>query len=249
MNSYDIIANLKKYRHTNDLFIPECKTGSSLLTTHVRFDAWALNKSFKTPHATGYEVKVSRQDFLRDSKIPVYFNYCHYFYLVCPRELIRPEEVPEASGLIWAKESGKGISFSIVKKAPFRDIVIPNELFMYVLMWRTTLEDPKNNPEISKELRSKYWRKWVEEKEGYKVLAHKVKEKIKKHVDDLRRENMELRMKLNDLNSHLDKIRDLGASAKDPDPQKLMALMAVMKDFDIVKRDLSKAIDQLKNLI
>lgn len=246
MDSYEIVANLKKYRHNNDLFVTECKTGSSVLTSHVRFDAWALKMSFKTPHATGYEVKVSRQDFLRDSKIPVYLGYCHYFYLVCPRELIKPEEVPEGSGLIWCKKSNKGISFSIVKKAPFRDIVIPNELFLYILMWRTTLKDTKHDLQISKELRSQYWVQWIEEKIERKNLARKVSDKIKKQVEDLKRENLGLQMKINDLNAHIERMGDLGGGGQGVDPHKIMALI---KDFDIVKRDLINAVDRLKNSI
>lgn len=49
----------------------------------------------------GYEIKVSRQDFLTDKKWQEYLPYCNQFYFVVPKGLILPEELPPEIGLIY----------------------------------------------------------------------------------------------------------------------------------------------------
>jgi hypothetical protein len=75
---------------------------------------------------TGFEVKVSRSDFLHDLKQPAkrarYLALCQYFYYVVPSGLVQPEEVPEEAGLLWVYESGR---IKTVKYPPLRDIPLP----------------------------------------------------------------------------------------------------------------------------
>ncbi|WP_208112793.1 MmcB family DNA repair protein [Aureibacillus halotolerans] len=54
---------------------------------------------------TVYEIKVSRSDFLRDDKWPAYKNQCHRFFFVCPKDLIKPEELPDE--VVRAKRKGE----------------------------------------------------------------------------------------------------------------------------------------------
>lgn len=68
-NSSAIVALLAA-RHVNDVFIPECKDGPTQSGSHLRMDAWAMNKSWAHPCAIGYEVKVTRADFIGDNKWP-----------------------------------------------------------------------------------------------------------------------------------------------------------------------------------
>ncbi len=81
-----------------------------------------------------YEVKISRSDFKADFKKRFKheklsgkwidkiksntFNIPNYFYFACPKDLIKPEEVPEYAGLIyaWDKKYTAGVydsSFNI----------------------------------------------------------------------------------------------------------------------------------------
>ena len=54
------------------------------------------------------EVKASRADFIRDKKIfdldQSYYKHCHYFYIMCPVDILTLEDVPKEYGLLWVDE-------------------------------------------------------------------------------------------------------------------------------------------------
>ncbi len=124
----DILAK----KHIGDIFVPHCKTGP--WNGFAILDAWVMPFSWVKP-IIGYEVKISRSDFLRDRKWTRYLEYCNVFYFVTPWGLIDSREVPEEAGLIWTTKTGEGIRYQ--KKAPSRWWHgIPQSVFKYVLMWR-----------------------------------------------------------------------------------------------------------------
>lgn len=49
----------------------------------------------------GFEIKVSRSDFLGDEKWHEYTEFCSSLSIVCPEGLIRKEEVPGPFGLLY----------------------------------------------------------------------------------------------------------------------------------------------------
>lgn len=58
------IVELLARKHHDDIFVAECKTGSSYMARRGKgemqqMDAWAMTKSWSTSTAYGYEVKVS----------------------------------------------------------------------------------------------------------------------------------------------------------------------------------------------
>lgn len=56
----------------------------------------------------GFEVKVSRSDFLSDEKWQLYTAFTSDLSIACPAGLIQPEEVPDPFGLLWCtKEPGQ----------------------------------------------------------------------------------------------------------------------------------------------
>ena len=76
--------------------------------------------SFETPDAIGFkggvftiliECKVSRSDFFSDKKksfrIRPETGMGAYRYYMCPKGLIKPEELPEKWGLLYVNEKGK----------------------------------------------------------------------------------------------------------------------------------------------
>lgn len=91
---------------TQDSFYAEVKTGKSR-PGHFRLDAVAFRKSWLNPCITGYEIKISRADFLRDNKWQNYQKYCHEFWFVCPvvgvdgNPVINVDELPGDVGLIY----------------------------------------------------------------------------------------------------------------------------------------------------
>jgi hypothetical protein len=69
-----------------------------------RIDVWALRVSWSRLEAWAFECKVDRGDFKRDvdaGKWRKYLSSCSRFYWVCPEGLIKKEEVPEGTGLMY----------------------------------------------------------------------------------------------------------------------------------------------------
>lgn len=123
-------------RHTKDLFLTEVKTGPTLTAPQGqlhRIDALAVARSWTHPLVTGYECKISRQDWVRDDKWHSVLGDCHSFYIACPWGVVVPEEVPPDVGLIWVRSTG---SLSVRRKAVYRDIALPALLLYYVALAR-----------------------------------------------------------------------------------------------------------------
>lgn len=75
-------------------------------------DYWAMdNRGI----AREFEIKISRSDYFNDGKKDKHkaANGANYFYYVCPKDLIKKEEVDQKYGLIYVWDSG---IVQIVKK-------------------------------------------------------------------------------------------------------------------------------------
>lgn len=95
-------------------------------------DGLSIAKSWTRPCVTGYEIKVSRGDFLRDAKWYQYFGYVHEFYLVCPAGLIDRTEIPTECGLMYYRPESHTIVTK--KKAVYRDVTLSADMLMYIIM-------------------------------------------------------------------------------------------------------------------
>jgi hypothetical protein len=192
MTSRDIIGLLAT-KHAKDLFVPECKNGSTWFNNSVlKLDAWAMKRSWANPMAIGYEIKVARNDFIRDAKWPGYLEYCNEFYFVCPADLIQPSEIGDQAGLYWTSKNGKILYLK--KKAPYRNIEIPPELYVYILMCRTeivaTTADGKPKTDAEK---TEYWQNWLKGRTADKDLGWRVSKAIQDRVRQVERESDYLR--------------------------------------------------------
>jgi len=171
----EIVALLAK-RHSKDVFVPECKTGPTWYGNPIRLDAWAMPRSWAHWDTWGYEVKASRADFLQDDKWPRYLDYCHHFAFVCPWEMIKVSEVPEGAGLIWVTSGGHRLHTKV--KAPRREIEVPAELLIYILMSRTVvcgrLMDDGIPHGADRERSLAYWREWLVQKEESREIGYRV---------------------------------------------------------------------------
>lgn len=207
MHGSDKILNLLLQKHSKDLCVPECKTGSSwLMPTFQKLDLWVMKKSWTKPWTTGYEIKVSRSDFLKDSKWPGYLAYCSDFYLVAPPGIIQPQELPADVGLLI---TSKNVTRLYTKrKAVHRDVEIPESIFRYVLMWRTKVIRDQEIYGSSGLSAKGYWQAWLAEKDERKELGHNVSRKIgqlvKERIDKVKSENSRLR----DENKNLTRVKD-----------------------------------------
>jgi hypothetical protein len=178
--SAGLLLNLLAVRHSKDVFVPECKDGPTWGggVEHVRLDAWAMPRSWVKPATTGYEIKVSRSDFLGDDKWQAYLPLCHKFYFVAPPGIIKPDEVSAEAGLIVTTRNATRLLTK--KKAPLRDIQIPEELWRYVLMCRAKITNDRYVGATGVDR----WREWLAEKDENKQIGYNVSRNLQRLVEE-----------------------------------------------------------------
>jgi hypothetical protein len=143
-------------------------------------DAVAIKKSWANPCITCYEVKVDRQDFLRDEKWPVYMGYCNRFAFACPEGLIQKEELAPEVGLYWYR--GEDKPFKIVRHPVYRQVEIPADFFMYIIMCKIQSDRyPFFND------KEEYFKAYVENEKSSDSLGHELSYKIAKELREMKR--------------------------------------------------------------
>lgn len=177
----DAILDALSKRHVDDLFLAEVKTGRTAYAVPGelhRIDALAVKRSWAKPEFVAYEVKVSRSDFLLDTKWPAYRDYCHRLYFACPSGLIKPAETADDVGLVYYNpENG---ALSTAKKAVFRDIGFPTvEMVYYILISRVGSD---HHPFFS--TRRQELEAWLRDKELRKRLGEHVGGRLVKERDE-----------------------------------------------------------------
>lgn len=195
-------------RHSKDVFVPECKDGpTQSVSNYLRMDAWVMNKSWANPCVTGYEIKVSRSDFIGDNKWPAYLPLCNQFYFVAPKGLIDPSELSPDAGLLQVAGDGSGTRLLTKKKAPYRQVAIPEDIYRYVLMCRVKVapEDPLQTPQ-------QIWRNWLERKKEDRYLGYEVSKAIREKAQEIERENSNLKAQMQTYDSLLRLLETFGVS-------------------------------------
>ncbi|HYG60717.1 MAG TPA: MmcB family DNA repair protein [Symbiobacteriaceae bacterium] len=168
----DFIKQVLQKKHAQETFFTEVKTGPTIAASSSdlqKIDALAIKPSWSNPCFTAYEVKVSRNDFMRDDKWANYRNYCHRFYFACPSGLIKPEELPEDVGLVWVNADG---GYSVRRAALFRPIEIPWEMLYYLVISRM---DHERHPFFSS--RREYFEAFVADRADRAALKYRVSTK------------------------------------------------------------------------
>lgn len=180
------LLDLLRARHARDVFVAECKNGQSYGSGQLRLDAWAMRRSWARPHSFGYEIKVSRSDFLADEKWMGYLDYCTDFYFVCPPDVIKPSEVGDQAGLLWSSRNAARLY--IKKKAPTRPTVVPENLYRYILMCRSTIgrDDPDGGNGLE------YWKTWLAKKQESLDIGHRVSRRLAQEYYRMECENRQL---------------------------------------------------------
>ena len=178
MTAKDLLKLLAA-RHSDDLFVPECKNGpthAAMPGDLLKLDAWAMARSWAHPKLTGYEIKVSRSDFLRDDKWRAALPLCNEFWWVAPPGIIDKSEVSPECGLLETSKNGSRL---FTRKRPqYRDIEPPVDLFTYVLMCRVVMKDNLHESQIE------YWRNWLAEKQERRDVGYRVSASLRKIVDE-----------------------------------------------------------------
>ncbi len=171
------ILDLLATRHSEDVFVPECKSGPTWNGPHLRMDAWAMKRSWARPVVWGYEIKVSRADFLKDDKWPQYLPYCNEFYFVTVPGVCEKAELPEHVGLLVTSANGSRLMTK--RKAVYRDVTISEDLWRYLLICRT-----KVTKENSSQDRADFWAEWLRRKGELKDVGWRVSRRLKDLVDE-----------------------------------------------------------------
>lgn len=168
------IAKALADKHYKDFFLTEVKSGSTWFTPAgmmKRLDGLAIRKSWTDPCFTGYEIKISRSDFLRDAKFYTYEELCNCLYIVCPKGLIQRTELPETVGLMYYDPEKRTIITK--KKAIFRKIEYSADMLLYIIFSRL---DSDRYPFFSS--KKEYFQEYVQEKKTSKDLGYSVKSRL-----------------------------------------------------------------------
>ena len=171
-------------KHWKDFFLTEVKSGSSWMTARGDMkilDALAIRKSWTSPCFTGYEIKISRSDFLRDAKFYTYEELCNCLYIVCPKGMIDRTELPESVGLMYYDPDKKTIITK--KKAIYRKIEYSPEMLLYIIYSRL---DSDRYPFFSD--KREYYTAYLEGKRDNRDLGRAIKTKLVKENIRMERE-------------------------------------------------------------
>lgn len=248
MNSAGAILDLLRVRHSKDVFVSECKTGSTQ-DGHQRMDAWAMPCSWTQWTTYGYEIKVSRSDFIQDMKWRGYLEYCHNFYFVCPWGLIAPTEIPEEAGVIWATRTMGRLYTK--KKAPQREVQIPDTLYAYILMSRTQILPPWMSRTDDDQVhidQSRYWREWLAKRRDGQELGHGVSRRVAEIVAKAQTAQYLAEKRVEFYEIFREKLRALGF---DPDaPTSEWQLDKILKErMELVPRELEWKLERTRQAI
>jgi len=209
------ILSLLMAKHDDSVCVPECKTGATWGGHCPRLDLWVMARSWAHPRFIGYEIKIRRSDFVADNKWPAYLDYCREFYFVAPRGLIDTGELPTEAGLL--EVSTTGTRLFTTKKAPVRNIVIPDDLYLYILMSRVLIRLEGMDPAMPDGRRA-YWEAWLEDRKidhnvGCKV-SKALRERINEEIMEARSENKRLQQELSELAEVRAMLDELGCRSR-----------------------------------
>ena len=221
MTSQEILK-LLAIRHRRDIFLAEVKNGPTMGPGGkqlVRMDAWAMTRSWTHFIVRGYEIKVNRGDFLRDDKWMNYLPLCNEFYFIAPPDIIKSDELPKEAGLMLA-----GKSIRTIKKASRRtDVVIPESLYRYILMFRVNPLDNRKRMDttgnITGEMRGanrrEFWQNWLKEGILSKKIGQRVAYRKEQEYRRVMSENKQLKRKTEQLEIFKKQLEAIGINVYD----------------------------------
>lgn len=174
------ILKLLAAKHAGEVFVSECKDGPSQMGSFLKMDAWVMDRSWRHPCVSVYEIKVSRSDFLKDAKWHKYLAYCNLFYFVCPPGAIEPNELPSEAGLLVTSVNGTRLFCK--KKAARRELVIPEDVFRYILMCRAGVSEQERDLDRCQRSKHEFWATWLVGKREYHELGRNASRAIRKTI-------------------------------------------------------------------
>lgn len=197
------IQKLLQAKHSEDVYVSECKTGPTY-PGYMRLDGWAMKRSWASPMVTGYEIKVSRSDFLQDTKYLEYAKYCNSLFLVAPKGVAQVEELPEGVGYYQVATTGTRLFCK--RKAVPRTDPIPEELYRYILMARARIISPYE--QYRPETKRAFFANWLETREVNSALGSRVSKALGKCIAEEIIEVKDRNDRLKKRNENLQEVKD-----------------------------------------
>ena len=210
MTSGDILE-LIKAKHSEDLVVPECRTGESNRATaggYVIMDCWTAPHSWVHFDTTAYEIKVARSDFAKDTKWYKYLPYCHYFYFAAIPGIVNQNELPPEVGLYEASTNCRRLLLR--KKAVRRKVDIPEEFYKYLLICRTIIRSDRSYENSKRKL----WEAWLADKTVDKLFGRMVSKTLRRTIEEritkVQEENQHLKRQNNAFEDVRTTLKQLG---------------------------------------
>jgi len=214
----EYIKKLLAQKHSEDIFVNECRIGGwPGMNTTSYMDGWAMVKSWATPNTIGYEVKVSRQDFIKDNKWHKYLDFCNQFYFVCPAKLIDISEVPQDVGMMWIQKEGSKIYTK--KKAPRREVKQESmaQLYKGILMNRAKLTWASMygiREPLTGDPKKRFFEEFINQKEEDRtygrMLSGRIRKVYEEKIRDVDKENDRLKNENRSLNEVKKMLEEMG---------------------------------------
>lgn len=137
MTAFDIINALAaRYKAPEYAFLTEVRNSVGFSSKVRTADAMAMSLwPSRGLYMTGFEVKVSRADWVKELQQPEkaeeLARFCKMWFIVCPDRMIDKDEVPPGWGLIHVKDDGK---LKYAKPAPLSECEQPTWMLFASLM-------------------------------------------------------------------------------------------------------------------
>lgn len=149
----------KKWGKPECAFLRQVRNATGFNATTRTADALSIGLwPSRGMHLNGFEIKVSRADWLKELKQPEkaeeIARYCHFWWIAIPdRAMVKEGELPAQWGVV---EVGSG-SPKIVKQAPFTAEPQPPSLTFFASLMRSVCEDETVLQDIQKLMQKELW--------------------------------------------------------------------------------------------
>jgi hypothetical protein len=159
------LALKERHDKRGDFFASQVKMGAA---GSKILDGVAIPSTWSPRTIIGYEIKVTRSDFLSDNKYPHYMETCNRFYFVVPKGLIKKDEVPRNVGII-EYNNGK---LRQIKHAIYEKREISTDMLLHCIFFKVhQYNRGKSRKELFEDVKVK-----VESREYGHELAKKLRE-------------------------------------------------------------------------
>jgi guanylate kinase len=225
------ITKLLSTKHRNDLWDTEVEVYSPSTGLNHRLDFWAMSSN-KNIDMTAYEIKVDRQDFLHDKKWHSYKEFCNRMYFICPKDVIKKEEIPGGIGLIYAYGSGY---LKVIKPAIHREQEAPSRFLHKMMTKHIEVFKQVHNYELKRNLSVE---EFMTKNSSNSTLGKYFKDKLIDENERLKYQNESLREKVKDWHSVMSRYNPYTVEE---------AMSRTSSEFDL--KSLASRVDTIKLMI